>query len=221
MSEKMRYIRVTGRGAVRLQPDLTRITLSIRGTEAEYTATMERSSRDTAALREAVTSLGFAPGDLKTLSFSVDTRYESRTDDKGVWTQHFVGYEYSHMLKLEFAPDNELLGRLMYALAQSSVDAEFHISYTVRDREAAKNALLADAVRDASSKAAVLAQAAGVRLGSLHSIDYSWGEVNFEVQPVNRMLMADAAPAMGKSYDMDVTPDDIEVTDTVTVVWEI
>ena len=221
MSERTKYIKVTGRGAVRLQPDLTRITLTVRGTETAYADTMERSARDTASLREAVASLGFAQDDLKTLSFNVDTRYESYHDDNGNWSQRFAGYEFVHMLKLEFTPDNDLLGRLMYALAQSSVDAEFHISYTVRDREAAKNALLADAVRDASAKAAVLADAAGVRLGDILSIDYSWGEVSFELQPVNRMLTTDAAPAMGKSYAVDITPDDIEVTDTVTVIWEI
>jgi len=57
-------------------------------------------------------------------------------------------------------------------------------------------------------------------------IDYSWGQINFEVQPMNRMLMAEeclAKPMMaeGASYDMDIEPDDIEVSDTVTVLWEI
>lgn len=40
------------------------------------------------------------------------------------------------------------------------------------------------------------------------------------------MLMADECLAMstaekGASYDMDIEPDDIEVSDTVTVLWEI
>jgi hypothetical protein len=43
---------------------------------------------------------------------------------------------------------------------------------------------------------------------------------------MNRMLMADeylARPmaAESPSYDMDIEPDDIEVSDTVTVLWEI
>ena len=52
------------------------------------------------------------------------------------------------------------------------------------------------------------------------------GEIDFEYRPMNRMLTAEkclAAPmaADGASYDMDIEPDDIEVTDTVTVIWEI
>ena len=30
-----------------------------------------------------------------------------------------------------------------------------------------------------------------------------------------------AAPMAAKSYDLDIEPDDIEVSDTVTVIWEI
>lgn len=74
-------------------------------------------------------------------------------------------------------------------------------------------------------KSSVLTQAAGVTLKAIQSIDYSWGQINFEVAPMNGMLMAEecmAAPmADAGSYDMDIEPDDIEVSDTVTVVWEI
>lgn len=97
---------------------------------------------------------------------------------------------------------------------------------TVSDPEDAKNELLGKAVTDAKEKASVLTQAAGVELMAIQSIDYSWSQVNFEVQPMNRMLMADeclAAPMVAESasYDMDIEPDDIEVSDTVTVIWEI
>lgn len=103
---------------------------------------------------------------------------------------------------------------------------EFRLSYTVSDPEAAKNELLGKAVTDAKDKAAVLTQAAGVTLKGIQSIDYSWGEIDFEYKPMNGMLMADeclAAPMAisGTSYDMDIEPDDIEVSDTVTVLWEI
>lgn len=42
---------------------------------------------------------------------------------------------------------------------------------------------------------------------------------------MKKMLMAEecCAPMMdgAGSYDMDIEPDDIEVSDTVTVLWEI
>ena len=98
-----------------------------------------------------------------------------------------------------------------------------NISYTVKDTEAAKNTLLAKAVADAGNKAAVLADAADVRLMEIQSIDYSFASVRFESHPMRNMLMAKAAVAdeCCSSYDMDIQPDDIEVSDTVNVTWEI
>ena len=217
----MRTIRVTGKGRVKCAPDLTRLTYTVQGTEPVYADALARSSRDSAALRSVLTELGFASDDLRTLSFDVDTRYEGYQDDKGEWRQRFVGYAFMHLMKLEFPSDNALLGRLLYALAHAPVETEFRLSYTVSDPEAAKTALLAAAVQDAASKAHVLAEAAGVKLGALQSVDYARSEIELEVRPVNRMLMADAAPMAKGSYDMDLTPEDIEATDTVTLVWEI
>lgn len=78
---------------------------------------------------------------------------------------------------------------------------------------------------DAKEKAAVLSAAAGVKLKDIQSIDYSWGQIDFEVSPLNRALMAEdclAAPmSAGGSYNVDIEPDDIDVSDTVTVLWEI
>ena len=220
----MRTIRVTGKGQIKVRPDMTRITLSLEGTYPEYGEALRRSSQDTEQLKDLLTGFGFERSDLKTLNFHVDTEYESYKDH-GAYKQRFVGYKYHHTMKVEFESDNERLGKVLYALAHCPVRPEFRLSYTVKDPEAAKNELLSKAVTDARVKAAVLTQAAGVALKDIQSIDYSWGQINFEVQPMNRMLMAeeccDSAITESGSYDMDIEPEDIEVSDTVTVVWVI
>lgn len=73
---------------------------------------------------------------------------------------------------------------------------------------------------DSKEKAKVLAEAAGVTLGDIVTIDYSWGELEIVSRPVERCMMSAANGAVD-SYAMDIEPDDIDVTDTVTVVWEI
>ena len=65
-----------------------------------------------------------------------------------------------------------------------------------------------------------VAEAAGVMLGDIVKIDYSWGELEIVSRPVERCMMS-AANGTADSYKMDIEPDDIDVTDTVTVVWEI
>ena len=221
----MRTIRVTGKGQIKVKPDTTRITMSLEGTWPEYGETLRHSSQDTERLKDVLSAFGFERSDLKTLNFNVETEYESYKD-KGTYKQRLIGYKFTHMMKVEFPSDNDRLGKALYALANCPLKPEFRLSYTVSDPEAAKNDLLGKAVTDAKEKASVLTQAAGVTLKDIQSIDYSWGEIDFEYRPMNRMLMADeclARPmaAESPSYDMDIEPDDIEVSDTVTVLWEI
>ena len=220
----MRTICVTGNGLLKLKPDTTRITVWLEGSFPEYAEAVRRSSEDTGIVRELFSGFGFERSDLKTLSFNVETEYES-VEENGRYVQRFSGYRYSHVLKVDFASDNDLLGRLLYALARCAVRPEFRVSYTVKDPEKAKNDLLAAAFSDAETKASVLAQAAGVTLKEILQIDYSRKQIDFEVRPMNRKMMAaecaDMSVPCGASYDMDIEPDDVEVSDTVTVLWEI
>lgn len=219
----MRTIRVTGKGQIKVKPDTTRITMTLTGVFKEYGETLRRSSEDTEALKDVLSAFGFERSDLKTLSFNVDTEYESYRDKNNDYKQRFVGYRFNHILKIEFESDNDRLGKILYALANCKVRPEFRISYTVKDPEAAKNQLLGKAVTDAKEKAVVLTQAGGVTLKDIQSIDYSWGEIDFECRPMRGAVLTEccAAPMAAKNYDLDIEPDDIEVSDTVTVVWEI
>lgn len=221
----MRTIRITGKGQIKVKPDMTRITMTLEGTYSEYSEALRHSAQDTDQIKDTLSAFGFERPDLKTLSFNVDTEYESYKEHNA-FKQRLVGYKFRHQMKVEFESDNDRLGRILYALAHCPVKPEFRISYTVKDQEAAKNELLGKAVADAKEKAAVLTQAAGVGLKEIQSIDYSWAEIDFEVRPMSRVMMAEDSAAYGMAprsagYDLDIEPDDIEVSDTVTVVWEI
>ena len=146
-------------------------------------------------------------------------------DKDGNWKSKFVGYRYDHIVKVEFPSDNKRLGRILYALANNeALTPDFRFSFFVKDVEGSKNELLGKAVTDAKAKAEVLTKAAGVALQEIISIDYSWGEIDFVTKPMNEMRLMEctecemSAPA---AYDIDIEADDIDVTDTVTVVWEI
>ena len=219
----MRTIQVTGKGLLILKPDTTRITMTLTGLYGDYAETLRRSSEKTETLRELFARFGFERTELKTIGFDVETEYESYRDKDGDYRQRFAGYRFNHTAKLEFPSDDERLGRILYALSNSPAEAEFRISYTVKDPEAAKTLLLEKAVADAKAKAEVLTRAGGAALGQIKSIDYSRVEIDFECRPMNRTLMAkaDCAVAGEGSYALGIEPDDIEVSDTVTIVWEI
>ena len=70
--------------------------------------------------------LGFDREDLKTTNFSIDTEYESY-QDHGTYKQRFVGYKYTHILKLEFEENTTLLGKALYNIAICGVNPELRI----------------------------------------------------------------------------------------------
>ena len=216
----MRTIRVTGKGQLKVHPDMTRIVITLEGKNFDYGITLKRSSEATEKMQDLLLPFGFERSDLKTLSFGVDSEYVSYKENDE-YKRRFDGYKYTHVLKIEFDSDNKRLGKILYALAHCSLNPEFRIGYTVKDPEAVKNELLGKAVQDAVAKAEVLSGAAGLKLGEIQSVDYSWGRVDFEVYPMDRCLAAPNCAEGGNSYDLDIEPDDIDVQDTVTLVWEI
>lgn len=222
----MRTIRVTGKGMIKVKPDMTRLTITLEGVNDEYSKTLEQSTKSTNDLKDILGKFGFERDDLKTLNFNVNEEYESykeKENGREVYKNRLVGYRFKHLIKVEFESDNDRLGKILYALANSELHPEFRISYTIKDHEAAKNELLGNAVNDAKAKAVALASASEVTLKDIQSIDYSWGEIDFEVRPMRNMVCDSICVPSGvpDSFDIDIEPDDIEVTDTVTVVWEI
>ena len=57
----MRTIRVTGKGQIRVKPDMTRITLSLEGLHPEYGETIRQSAEDTEKIKDRGASAGAEP----------------------------------------------------------------------------------------------------------------------------------------------------------------
>ena len=224
MNETKRTIKVTGRGKLSVKPDTVRLIITQSEREKEYDDAIKTSTKQKKSLTDAIAGQGFKREDLKTLSFDIHAEYEGYEAKDKSWKQRLVGYRFTHRMKLEFPVESGKLGAVLAALMDSKGEPSFTIQYTISDPESAKNELLAKAVADSRAKAVVLADASGVSLGEIRFIDYSWAEVEFVTTPANDMRpmkclavgRANAAPVAP-----DIEPDDIEVTDTVTVVWEI
>ena len=77
----MRTIRVTGKGILKVHPDMTRITVTLEGINRDYGKTLRQSAEDTEQLKDTLEPFGFERTDLKTLSFGVDTEYEGYTEN--------------------------------------------------------------------------------------------------------------------------------------------
>lgn len=214
-----RTMRVTGTGKLSVKPDTIHLNLTLTGVHEDYSQAVRHSDQAVKDLKEALEKEAFDPGDLKTASFSVDSKYEGYQEPSGQYRQRFIGFEYDLRLFLEMEADKERLGLLLTAILKSGVPVHFSLAYTLKDPQVAQKELLARAVRDAQDKAACLAQAAGVKLGLLVRMDDSIEETTFR-----REIMRSAGPVGQAAYaamDADLEPADLQLSERVRMVYEI
>lgn len=216
----MKTIRVTGIGSVSVKPDTTSLRITFGGIYKDYEETVRQSAEKTKILREAIEKSGLPGEALKTKDFSIESEYESYRDYNNDYKKRFLGYKFYHRTQIQFPKDNKMLGRILYELSLCSVKVEFSIDYTVKDKDTVKKEVIKRAVENSREKAEIMAIAAGVSLGEVQSIDYSWGEIDIRTSPVDKLEVRKSY-ALEPSFDIDIEPDDIDLTDTVTMVWEI
>lgn len=216
-----RTITVKGMGRVTTAPDYVVISMSLEAHEQDYEATMELAAKKIEQLNASLEEIGFEKKAVKTTNFNVRTDYERVKDRNGNYKSVFNGYICSHRLKVEFDFETKRLAQTLYAISRCLAQPELSISFTVKDPSAVNKELLKSATINAKEKAQILCEASGVELGQLLTIDYNWGELNI-VSHTDYMLEEKCmAMPVGGLADMDIEPDDIDVSDTATFVWEI
>lgn len=218
----MRTITVKGVGSVSAKPDYITLSMAVESTDKVYDIALQKASQQIALLQAAASQNRFEDGSLKTTDFHVTTEYENVKDRNGNYRRDFVGYRCTYQLKLSFELDGLRLAQTLSSISASGAKPELSIAFTVKDPSKVSRALLESASQNAKEKAEVLCQCMGVKLGQLMSIDYNWGEVNifsrtrYEIEDGIMPLMAASECSVP-----EIEPDDIDVRDTVTFIWEI
>ncbi len=216
-----RTITVKGMGRVTTAPNYVVIAISLEARAHDYEKTMELAAEKIEQLNDSLEEVGFGKKSVKTTSFNVRTDYDRVKDRNGNYNSVFNGYVCSHRLKVEFDFDTSKLAKTLYAISRCLAQPEFSISFTVKDPSAVNKELLRAATINAKEKAQVLCDASGIELGELLSINYNWGELDIISRTDYMVEDRCMALPIGGLADMDIEPDDIDVSDTATFIWEI
>lgn len=222
----MRELKVTGKGKVVATPDRTVLNIELKGTEKEYKKAYQKMEHSTKEVKELFQKLSFESTDLKTKKCEIEARNHREYNEKrNAWETVFKGYEFVHKMTVSFDKDNLRLGKILKSLSKCESKPEVDVSYTIKDVEGMKNNLLKKAIADSKNKATILAEAAGVTLGKIVKIDYSWGEINLNSHTMDSFLdvmrLSDDEDYEDEALEVNIEPEDINLSDTVTVIWEI
>ncbi len=123
----------------------------------------------------------------------------------------------THTVKIDLGMDNILINKVVQLIGKYLKQAEINIGYTVKDSRPSQLKMLDRAVKDAKEKADVMAKACGCSLGLVKSINYSIEELHIYSE-ARQIHGADEAICCN-AQSLDITPDDLSVSDDVTVIW--
>lgn len=217
----MKTITVKGVGKASVKPDTVVLSLSLETKDSDYETAMREAADRIKQLNKRFESIGFEMDAVKTTDFNVRTEYENKKNRNGDYYRVFEGFAVNHRLKVTFDFDTEVLSGALGVVATSVTDPELSIKFTVKDPSAVNEALLKSAAENARQKAEILCAASKVALGELVNIDYNWGELNVYSRTDFDIGMDCMAKCAAEPFGIDIQPDDIDLSDSVTFMWEI
>ena len=217
----MKTITVKGVGNVSVKPDYVVLSMSLETINRDYETAMREASSRIEHLNESLSTIGFEKESVKTTDFNMRTDYESKKDRNGNYYRVFNGYVVNHRLKVSFDFDTKVLSMALGTIASCIAEPELSINFTVKEPSAVNESLLKSATVNAKKKAEILCETSGAKLGELVNIDYNWGELNIYSRTRYDMEDTCMKACAEAPFSLDIEPDDIDATDTVTFVWQI
>lgn len=210
-----RTMRVQGKGKASAPPDLVTLHFDVSGWDGEYGPAIEVLNERVDSLRGEMIGLGIARDQLKTARFRVNPTYE-KVSRLGVEQRRLNGYTASHSVRLELPMEEGRLNAVLAAVTQSVSEPSISIAFEVDDTSGLRQRALEAAVAEATRNAETLAEASGVRLGTIQSLEYGWAEVRVTT---TRYALEPPAPAVQAAPDIE--PEEVEASESVTMTWQI
>jgi len=198
-------ITVTGLGTVTSVPNEAQFTIGVQSEGATAREALAANSEKMDRVLTALKSAGVDKSDIKTQDVSVSPSYadEGRTD--GYMARNSVSVKIDDLSKA---------GAVLDAASNAGANEVYGPSLTRSNQDSLQAKALRDAVGDARKKAEALADAAGVRLGTVTAITegFSGGPEPYYEGGAERAVLDKAAP---------IEPGTQDVQASVTVTFAI
>ncbi|WP_022976742.1 SIMPL domain-containing protein [Nevskia ramosa] len=190
-----RSVNVSGRGEVTATPDRARISMQVETTKLDLRAAQDQVSRIVRDYLAQVKALGIADADISTAGLSIQPQYDYSA--KG--GRKFLGYQLTRGIEI-VVRDLDKIGDVLLKATTAGINNVSDPQLESSKAEALTREALAKAAEDARAKAKVLADALGVKLGAVHTLNANAEFVPAPMAQKSRVLMmsaADAAPESG------------------------
>ena len=201
---------VNGEGQAHATPDMAIISIGVQSDAPTAAAALRQNSSDMSATIKKLKELGVADRDIQTSGLSVNPRYDYENNRQ---QPKVIGFTASNSVTVRLR-DLSKAGGVIDQSVQSGANTLGGITFGFDDPKPLYDEARRDAVADAKQKAALLTEAAGVRLGKLLFI-----QDGYVAQPMQKMYSARMEMAADSSVPMEAG--ESTVTATISLVYEI
>ncbi len=205
---------VTGDSVVTLPADMAVVTLGVRETATDVREAQSAVNEKITAVRAALVELGLENADISTDSLYIYANYDYSDGSDG----RITSYNASNTLRVIVRDVNN---------AGSAIDAAFaagantldSVSFCASDDSAARDQAYQQAVRAAMHKAEVIAEAAGMTLGSIANISEGQNYDYYDAGNYARAQMAVTDSSAGAPTDIQASG--VLVRASVTITYDL
>jgi uncharacterized protein YggE len=166
----VRTLSVTGSGQAYLAPDIAYIYIGVHTEKQTAAEAVDENTAQTQKLIQAIQDFGIDAKDIRTTNFSIwpmdqfDPATGRPTGEKTYAVDNTV---YVTVRELD------RLGDLLDTAVQAGANTVNSVQFDVADKDAALKEARVDAMKDAQTQAKELADAAGLTLGEVQSINFA------------------------------------------------
>lgn len=205
-----RTIAVTGDSLVTCAPDMATVELRIITSAKTSQQAQQDNARLAKAVRDHLYTLGIQKDDIDSTQFSLSPQYSEEKNKPST----IVGYMLRHSLTVT-VNDLSKLSDIIDGAMHSGVTQIGTINYDRQDKDIFKAEALTKAAHAAQQKARILAKA----FGEPHPKLLSVSETGVHYRPHAVLYKANAMHDTSTALATELSPDDIEVSASVTAVF--
>ncbi len=202
---------VTGEGSASAVPDMATFSTGVVSEGKTAREALDANNAAVAATIAAIRAAGVEAKDVSTSGFSVQPQYASTKKD-GVETSHIAGYEVRNTVSVRLR-DLGGLGGLLDQVVSAGANQLGSVQFGFAEPGKLEDAARVAAVKDARRRAEMIAEAAGLRIVRVVSLNESGG-------PMPPPMPVMAMRAM-KADSVPVEAGESEVRASISAVFEI
>lgn len=207
---KLPTMNIVGHATLEAAPDFASVSIGVTNKAAATAAAIDATSAAAGKIAAAARAFGIAARDVQTSYVSLQPAYKSVREPNGGIEQRPDGYTASNSVVVRVR-ELPRLGEFLRNVVDGGANQIGGVAFEVSDPAKLEGEALAAAVKDARRQAEIVAEAAGVKIARIETIQVGG---NYP-----RMPRAAAAPqAMrAKAADVPVEPGSLDVSAEVQV----